>query len=303
MKFINIDEEGFFVSGGLRWDDPAIGLGLLQSLQRAQNGAYITKVKGEDIWVEAFDHALVAVDVRPHSDSFWILTGRYGFETHFDLKTLSLDDWDRFHGLTEQGVSFVLSRNAQYRFFDQLDEFQDESFVWNKKTYEVQPWPLRKFAEPPTPFNDPHPALPTVLIQLKLTKSRILVLGDSNKPNAEFLRQAGHIVHEQESIFDLPQSQQNHFDIIFDHGYYCSIDPSLRNKLATAYRKTLHDQGQLLGIFPLFDRDYGPPYSATEWEIRERFKKDFQYLYWTRSRLTTPERFGQELIVLARKVK
>lgn len=303
MKSINIDEEGFFASGGLRWDDPAVGLDLLQSLQRAENGAYITKVKGEDIWVEAFDHPIVAVDVRPYSDSVWILTGRYGFEARFDLKTLSLDNWDRFHGQTEQNISFILSRNAQYRFFDQLDEFHDESFVWNKKTYNVQPWPLRKIAEPPASLNDPHPSLPTILIQLKLTKSRILVLGVGNKPNAEFLRQAGHLVHEQENIFELSQSQQNHFDIIFDHAYYCSVDPSLRNKLVTTYRKALHDQGQLLGIFPLYDRDSGPPFSSTEWEIREQFKKDFQYLYWTRSRLTSPERFGQELIVLARKVE
>jgi hypothetical protein len=45
----------------------------------------------------------------------------------------------------------------------------------------------------------------------------------------------------------------------------------------------------------------GPPFGSSEWEIRERLKKFFDFLYWTRWKTTPEDRLGIELIVYAQK--
>jgi hypothetical protein len=49
------------------------------------------------------------------------------------------------------------------------------------------------------------------------------------------------------------------------------------------------------------DRDEGPPFGATEWEIHELLKKDFDFLYWTRTKASVETRRHRELVVYAGK--
>jgi hypothetical protein len=49
------------------------------------------------------------------------------------------------------------------------------------------------------------------------------------------------------------------------------------------------------------DKGSAPPFGATEWEIRERLKRSFNFLYWTRWKKSIPRRLGKELVVYAQK--
>lgn len=300
MKFLSIDEEGYFLSNGIRWEDSNICLPLLQSLKRSETGAYVVHHNGEDIGAEAFNHPLVVHDVEPVQKTQWRLRAPYGYESLFNLKSLSLDEWDRFHGRTEGGISFVFSRSGQARFFETLDAFDDESITWQGEHIHLDSWPSQNEAASNWQLKTPHPAIESILAQMKLNKSRIFVLDSGRGQDAIKFTQAGHFATQSEP-FALTKQSVGSFDVVFDHTSYCSIPPLRRNDLVRTYRSALHDQGLLVAIFPLYDNPFGPPFAVTEWEIRERCKKDFQFLYWTRTRKTVPERLGQELIVVAQK--
>jgi hypothetical protein len=340
VKSISIDEDGFFLSQGIRWEDKETCLPMFQSLRRNQYGAYISTVSGFDVSIEAFDHPFVAKEVHTNESTCWTLTMPYGHTDKFEINTLRLDDWDRFHGITIAGISFVLSRDAQAKLFNSLEEFDDESITWNGVKHTMGHWPgsdstqlapsfwnqgYQAKSQPDWDLGGPHPALSDILNQLKLAKSRILVVGSGRAHDAAHLANLGHLVTAcdyseeamarakelysnitqlrflQADVFNLPQNLFGQFDIVFEHTCYCAVDPSKRNDLAKIYRTLIHDQGHLLGIFPLYDRTDGPPFASSEWELRERFKKSFQFLYWTRSKVTTPKRLGQELILYAKK--
>lgn len=333
---LQIDEEGFVKSQGIRWSDPASASELFQNLKRNEFKSYVSEMQGHTVFVEPFDHPLVVKEI---SLSELKISIPYGIEFSWDLSGLDLDEWDRITGLTTEGHRFVLNRAAQMSFFDQVDSFDDDGFVWKGSKFEFGAWPRSGLsdlgpgfwdkgyqASPSWDLGGPHPALGATVDQLKLARSRVLVLGCGRGHDAAFLAQKGHIVtavdsspegvkqarslygsvpglqFQQADAFQLPQTMMGQFDLIFEHTLYCAIEPARRNELLSVWRRMLHDQGQLLAILPLFDRNEGPPFASTEWEVRERLKKSFRFLYWTRSSLAPPQRKGQELIVFAQKV-
>ncbi|HWU42978.1 MAG TPA: hypothetical protein VN132_06050, partial [Bdellovibrio sp.] len=127
--FIQIDEEGYGVSGELRIQDPTAGAEILQNLQLHQSGTLLSTFGGTPVIVEAFDEPLIAQQIL-HENSVWKIRGLYGVEFSFQLNSLSLDEWDRFHGYTDKNVPFVMSRKAQAGFFNILDEFDDDSITF-----------------------------------------------------------------------------------------------------------------------------------------------------------------------------
>jgi SAM-dependent methyltransferase len=172
----------------------------------------------------------------------------------------------------------------------------------------------------------PHPALPEVLPQLKLSKAKVLVLGAGAGHDAAFLAQAGHLVTavdiSSEAIarakeqygkienlnlleadaFNLPESWNSRFDLVFEHTCYCAINPERRDELVKAWRKVLMPQGRIFGIFFVNERREGPPFGGSEWEIRQRLRKNFSFLYWTRWRRSPENRKGSELVLFAQKL-
>lgn len=336
-RYISIDEEGYFHSGGIRLEDPELCSDLLQKLSRNQWKSYVTEMSGHSVFVEAFDHPLLIHQLDLKNQ---ILMGRYQLNhqlPQLNAETLQLDEWDRITGLTTLGHRFVLNRSAQMQFFDQVESFDDDGYVWKGQHLPFGRWPMAKSkdlsaefwgegyrAEPPWDLGGPHPALAGSLAQLKLTKSRILVLGCGRGHDAAYMAKQGHLVtavdfsadaiqqatalygtvqnlkFEKMDALNLPQSFHGNFDIVFEHTLYCAIAPEKRNALVRSWRQVLHDQGHLLAILPLFDREDGPPYASTEWELRERLKKNWHFLYWTRTRQTDAKRQGQELLIYAR---
>jgi SAM-dependent methyltransferase len=171
----------------------------------------------------------------------------------------------------------------------------------------------------------PVPTLGTILAQLKIPKSRVAVLGCGAGHDANYFYEQGHIVtaidYSPEAIkkarelypekdrlkyleVDLLKPTENlfgAFDIVFEHTFFCAIDPALRYKAVDTYSKLMTDRGHLLGIFMIVDKPMGPPFGSTEWELRSRLHKKFEALYWTRWKHSIPKRLGRELVVYAQK--
>lgn len=338
-KFISIDEEGYPLFGELRVQDAEVGREILENLFVHEANSLVTLLRGEKYIVEAFDEPYVAQMFRIHSGKCFVDLN-YGLSFEFDPKNFSVDEWDRFHGYANK-VPFVLSRKAQAELFRLCDEFDDESIHLLGQRYLINPywqeqsnvhkeefWSLIYKTEvtPGWDLGSAHPALADMLPRLKMAKSRVIVLGCGAGHDAAAFAQAGHIVtavdHSPEAIarakklyshfenitwltedvFQLPPQMMNSFDVVFEHTCYCAIDPSLRNKLVQQWRKLLTSGGFFMGVLFAMEKRSGPPFGGTEWEFRERLKKDFQFLFWGRWRQSPASRHGKELFVYARKL-
>lgn len=219
MRKLVIGEQGLPFRNEKPWNDVNAGKEIFSNLSLGKDFVFRTEVFGEDYLVEAFDEPLVAEAVGVESGQ-WRIQVPFGVDFDFQLKDLGLDEWDRFHGHTRQGLPFVLSPKAQFHFFDLLDEFGDEFIVYQGVTYPVYNWPgslpstdtQSAFAEKgaasevsswqasyesgaiPWDLGGPAPALVDLIPRLKLQKQRIAVLGCGQGHDAAYLAQLGHIV-------------------------------------------------------------------------------------------------------------
>lgn len=340
-RYLAIDEEGFALFGETRVTDEAVGAQILKHLTFAENGALQTRVGDVDALVEAFDEPLVIQMIERPAEGFhaWQAQGNYQTHFHFKLEHLALDEWDRFHGLTEQGIPFIFTRKAQAAFFEALDEFDDDSITFAGVHHKIPPWmtsdpeiqrskfwtDLYQTSQAGWEMNRPAPALEDMLPRLKLPKSRVLILGAGSGNDAALFAEHGHVVTAvdfseeavkqgakkyghlsnlkwvQKDVFALDSSWTHGFDLIFEHTFYCAIPPERRNELIQLWRRLLIPTGQLLGVFFAMERKDGPPFGGTEWELRERLQKHFQFDFWGRWRQSVDRRNGKELFVFGHK--
>ena len=338
-RYIQIDEEGFFLSAEKRILDEDLGFHAFENLKLTDSKIYKTQFGENDCIVEAFDDPYVAGQISFEENNWWLYLP-YDFKIKFDLKTLSLDEWDRFHGVAENGIPFVLSNKAQSEFFNLLEEFDDESITWNGKKIKIPSYwsetktvrdekywsdVYRTEENPGWNLNSAAEAFKDMLPRLKLTKSRVLVLGCGEGHDAAHFAEAGHIVTAvdispeaiaraqkkyaefknikwvEADIFALPKEWLHQFDIVVEHTCFCAIDPTQRSALAQIWIRLLAPQGKLMAIFFTMEKKEGPPFGATEWEIRARLKKSFTFLFWGRWRGSIAKRQGRELFVYAQK--
>lgn len=347
MKFISIDEEGYPHFSGVRVTDTEVGHMIIQNMRPSSNNLSIeTSLNDVVAKVEAFDYPWVIQGIEILKTDPVQLKAMlpYGVEVSINPTDLRLDEWDRFVGIHhEKHIPFVFSRKAQAQFFELCDEFSDDSVTLAKKRFQIYPqyssevrvvektsfWDQKyqSAQKPGWELNTHHPSLPHIVSNLKLSKSRILVLGCGSGNDAAYFASLGHIVTAvdfsksaidaakqkyghlanitwiQGDIFDphLPVSNGN-FDIIFEHTCFCAVSPERRNDLVTIWSNKLHDQGHLLGIFFVMWKTDHPPFGATEWEIKKRTQKQFTPLYWQRLKppLALESRLGTELLIYAR---
>ncbi len=339
-RYINIDEEGYFVFGGRRVDDEALGRTLLENLKLNDSFVVVTDYEGSPAFVEHFDAPLIARHVRLGSrEGFLEIDLPYQLTKEFPLKSLSVDEWDRFHGALENGVPLVFSRQAQVEFFDLLEEFDDDSVTVKGVRYPVPAWlapnrdadqdawwtKLYRTDEAGWELGRESNALPEILPQLKLARAKVLVLGSGAGHDAAYFARQGHMVTAvdfseeaigraralygevenleffRHDIFKLPENWAGRFDLVFEHTCYCAISPERRNDLVKVWRRMLAPGGHLLGVFFAYEKRPGPPFGGSEWELRERLKSGFEFLYWTRWRRSIERRRAKELIVYARR--
>lgn len=327
--------------GELRVQDPAVGQELLKNLTLTPMCFFTTSLMGEEYLVEAFDSPLVVQQCEMRDVSKLSLKFLYGLEFLADLKTFKLDEWDRLHGRIQgKGLPFVFSRKAQASLFSQLEEYGDDYIMIGNERVETPPYfDDRIEVESSGYWNDvyeaegnpgwnlgaPAVALVDMLPRLKLPKSRVLVLGCGEGHDAAHFAREGHIVTAidfskqaierakknyghlenlrfvESDIFELGSDYFGQFDLLFEHTCYCAINPTLRNELVSLWRKMLAPKGQLLGVFFAMEKLSGPPYGGTEWELRERLRKYFRFLFWGRLKNSIPGRRGREMLVLAEK--
>jgi hypothetical protein len=106
----------------------------------------------------------------------------------------------------------------------------------------------------------------------------------------------------QADVFKLGPEHDKAYDLIFEHTLYCAIDPVRRSELVKNWWKWLAQNGTFLGVFFTMTKPAGPPFGASEWEIRERLRRHYRFLFWARWRKSIPSRQGKELFVYASKL-
>lgn len=339
--FIAIDEHGRVLHNEARVEDQATLQIFFDSLEVAPNKAIVSQFRGTSCLVEAFDEPWVIIDLAYSSQQAGrlVLTNTYGFTTIVRPETCFFDEWDRVHGATENGVPWVLARSAQEKFFDLLDEFDDESFSLHGQKFTPQPaffsekeiqesqWWTDVYKNEVTPGWDlklPHPAFTDTFPRMKQPRSRVLILGAGEGHDASYFSQMGHLVtavdFSEEAIaraknnyqsfpinfmqgdaFHLPRVYDKSFDLVVEHTFYCAIPPDRRNELVSTWNRCLVSGGLLMGVFFVTEKRGGPPFGASEWEIRQRLQPDYHILFWGRWRQSPGGRQGKELFVLAQK--
>ncbi|AFY03161.1 class I SAM-dependent methyltransferase [Bdellovibrio bacteriovorus] len=339
-NFIQIDEEGFALSREVRIQDPIVGQEILQNLKIHEGGTLLSTFGDVAVIVEAFDEPYVAAQVNLKDDKTWEILLPYGVHYAFELESLSLDEWDRFHGYAANKIPFVMSRKAQATFFNLLEEFGDDFIEFNGKTYDIPAyWPSHKDVEKETYWSqiyqqeenpgwnlgEPAEALKDMIPRLKISRSRVLVLGCGEGHDAALFAAAGHFVTAvdispvalerakklyghlptltfvQADLFKLPQDFDQSFDVVFEHTCYCAINPERRKELVKIWNRVLVQGGHLMGVFFAFEKRQGPPYGGTEWELRQRLKNHYHPIFWGRWQKSIPRRQGKELFIYTKK--
>ena len=333
-QFLSINEQGLILHNEQLVKDDHRCASWLSNLTITDTRTYMT----EGFIVEAFDDPYVVESVTPGNGA-WHLLLPYGVQKNFQLNTLTLDEWDRFHGYTTQGIPFVMTSSAQAEFFDLVDSYDDDGFVYQGKTYTTPPhldatvpveqeafWSnIYRTEKPGWDMGGPSPVFVDMIPRIKLPKSRIAVLGSGPGHDAALFAQHGHVVTAidfspdaitasqqryanlknitwmQADVFKLPRELDGQFDIVLEHTCFCAIDPWKRNNLVSTYHRLLHSQGQLLGVFFIMDKKNEPPFGASEWELRSRLQGKFQPLFWGRSHVSHERRMGRELLIFAQR--
>ncbi len=336
--YLQINEKGDVFYNGAQISNLDVLEEFFTSFSYLENNSLVSLFHGESCHVEYFDEPLVAQKIFRSRDNFYF-TITHNTPFQFQVNTLSLDEWDRFHGYTDDKIPFVLSNNAQNDFFNLLDEYTDETITFDNKTIEVpnywtsdtQPdnesfwtekyknneskWDLGACS---TVLKDNYPSL-------KLPISRIAVLGGGSGHDAAFLAEQGHHVtlfDFSPSAIELAKNKYSHianlnfvladafklgaeyhrnFDIAFEHTFYCAINPTKRNDVTHLWKTLTHETGQLMGIFFAMEKRSGPPFGGSEWELRQRLQKNWQAIKWIRSHNSDKSRWGKEFFVFARK--
>lgn len=338
-RFIQIDEEGYLLSGETRLNDEDFGRQVLENIFITEGFTTKTSLNGETFYIEAFDEPLVAHQVHFLQEKIYIQTP-YQSRFEVNLEGFCLDEWDRFHGLTTKGVPFVFTRKAQADFFNHLDEYDDESITLFQKKIEVPSYfpdrpdvnPEKYWSQiyqteenPGWNLNAPSTALVDMLPRLKMPKSSVLIPGCGEGHDAAYFAEQGHIVTAvdissealnrakkkyghfsnitwlEADVFKLPREWDQRFDLIYEYTCFCAVNPSRRNELIKTYKRLLHSQGQLMALFFVMPKRSGPPFGGSEWELRKRLESHFQFLFWGRWKKSIDRRLGKELYFLGQK--
>lgn len=88
-------------------------------------------------------------------------------------------------------------------------------------------------------------------------------------------------------------------DVVVEHCCFCALDPSLRDAYVDAVADALRPGGRLLGLFFVFEAEEGPPFGASEEELRHRFGRRFRIEFTRRPTDSHPRRADRDLLLLA----
>lgn len=338
-SFIKIDNEGLVIGANDQAIlDPETLSAFFSSVYIDANHTYRGEMDGEKVIVEPYHFILKATHINQVQDGFLHVDCVNDVTVSLDLSRIYLDSFDRFIIYSTKDLPVVLSGPAQDQLFDLADSFEDDSIVINSVRYMTPPWISadaqlsdsqlwsQRYITHETGWDmgAPSPSLLWAVDKLKLPKMRVAVLGCGLGHDAHFMASKGHMVTGFDfsaeaiqsaealypsqtnlkwvckDVFEMSEEFKNSFDLVLEHTCFCAVDPERRKELVKVWKNILSDEGQVLGIFFVMPKTYGPPYGATEQEIHDLLVKEFRFNLWTRSRASHPKRLGRELIVLTR---
>ncbi len=100
---------------------------------------------------------------------------------------------------------------------------------------------------------------------------------------------------EQGDVFELAKTHPAEFDVVLEQACFCAIDPSRRDDYVENVAAALKPHGLLFGLFFIRQKPGGPPFSATEEELRARFARAFRFEELAPPAASIPGREGEEL--------
>ncbi|MEQ1722942.1 MAG: hypothetical protein ABL930_07175 [Pseudobdellovibrio sp.] len=192
-RFITIDEHGdiFLDADSAPILNPNDIEEIHRNLRLTDKFVLVSEFQEEEYIIEAFDHALHIIAVEFKDQKIFLQTKQ---NTLFmaNNEKWSVDEWDRFNGLTTSGAPFVLTKKAQEQLFNLAESFDDEGFVAEKNYIATPPYYIetpdvqnskywtdiyKAEENPGWNLKDAAEAFKDMLPRIKLPKSRILVLG------------------------------------------------------------------------------------------------------------------------------
>lgn len=309
----------------------------LGSLKIDSNHTFRGEFQGQHVIVEPYSFPFIAKKINQVSGHILSVDCVYDLVLDLDLKRIFLDYNDRFIIYTTTGLPVILNAEAQDQLFNLADSFTDETIeiagtqyptpLWmneNADLSESYLWSERYIKEDTGwDMGSPSPSLVWAVDKLKLPRMRVAVLGCGAGHDAQLFASKGHMVtgfdFSQEAIkkaqslypshshlkwecrdvFEISDEFRNSFDLIVEHTCFCAVDPARRSELVKVWRSILSDEGQILGVFFVMPKPYGPPYGGTEEEIQDLLQEHFRKSLWVRSKVSHPGRLGRELVVVA----
>jgi len=105
------------------------------------------------------------------------------------------------------------------------------------------------------------------------------------------------IQFEQGDFFNLAPVLRGPYDWLFEHTFFCAIDPAMRDRYVETVAALIKPGGYLLGVFYHIQPESGPPFGTTREELIERFTPQFSLQYESVPR-SYESRKGKELLML-----
>jgi SAM-dependent methyltransferase len=234
-RFVTVDENGWIIFDNQQINDPALAHEFYTELNYLPNRSFGTTLMGHNVVVEAFDAPMIVQSFQVKANSKKVtleFNYQYTLEYNFEIFKTSilpkffLDPWDRIFCEGKNQVPFVFSKKAHEEFLDSLDEFDDDSVVFDGERVELSPFwkdeseldsadwwdrvytgdvpsvtspehqkASQNFAvSPGWNIESPSESLKDMLPKMKLPKSRVLVLGCGDSYDAALFAESGHVV-------------------------------------------------------------------------------------------------------------
>lgn len=165
----------------------------------------------------------------------------------------------------------------------------------------------------------PTPPIADYIDRIADRELKILVPGSGNGYEVEYLWRKGFknvyiadISPLPLELFkirvpDFPESQiicgdffdiNDAFDLIFEHTFFCALNPTMRADYAQHMAHLLKEKGKLVGLlftFPLTEK--GPPFGGSKEEYTQLFTHYFDISQAETSSLSIKPRLGNELFI------
>lgn len=113
-------------------------------------------------------------------------------------------------------------------------------------------------------------------------------LAEERRVNIKFLK---------EDIFALSDNYKSGFDVVYEYTTYCAINPSRREEFAQKISSLVKKGGRLITVlFPVDNREGGPPFRIDLQEFYENFSKYLKLEYSSCKINSIKPRKGKEVL-------